>query len=101
MERDQNPANDASCGLYAQNLIESSRWWNGPDFLWKPLENQSFLDGTEPFDVSPDDPEVRKISAMTTQMQEPLSLPEHLKYFSSWHKAKRAVDDCLRLQKTF
>lgn len=57
METDQNPADDASCGQNAQNLIENLRWWNGPEFLWKPLEDQSSPDGAEPMCISPDDSE--------------------------------------------
>lgn len=51
--------------------------------------------------ISSDDPEVRKIFTTTTQVQERFALPERLKYFSSWHNAKRAVAACLRLQKKF
>ena len=101
METDQNPADDASCGQNAQNLIENLRWWNGPEFLRKPLEDQSSPDGAEPMCISPDDPEVKTISVMTTQTQGCFSLPGRLKYFSSWHRAKRAVAVCLRLQKKY
>lgn len=73
METDRNPADDASFGLDAHNLIESKHWWNGPEFLWKPLENQSFCDGTDPTEILPDDPEV-KISAIATQSQVCFSL---------------------------
>ena len=38
---------------------------------------------------------------MMTKIQECFALPERLKYFSSWHKAKRAVAVCLCLQKKF
>ena len=33
VEKELNPADDASCGLTVQNLVDSSCWWNGPDFL--------------------------------------------------------------------
>ena len=33
VETDHNPADDASHGQNAQNLIENSCWWNGPEFL--------------------------------------------------------------------
>ena len=33
VEKKLNPADDASCGLTVQNLVDSSCWWNGPDFL--------------------------------------------------------------------
>ena len=51
--------------------------------------------------IPPEDPGIKKTSAMTTQYQERFSLPGCLRYFSSWHKAKRAVAVCLRLQKKY
>ena len=33
VEKELNPADDASCGLTLQNLLDNSCWWNGPDFL--------------------------------------------------------------------
>ena len=56
VETAQNPADDASLGLHAHNLIKSKRWWNGQEFLWNSMENQSFFDGTGPTTISPDDP---------------------------------------------
>ena len=65
------------------------------------MNKKSILDGAEPIYIPPEDTEVKKISAMTTESQERFSLPDRLKYFSSWHKAKRAVAVCLRLQKKY
>ena len=62
---------------------------------------QIFLDGAEPMCIFPDDPEVKKTSTMTSQPQECFSLSESLKYFSSWHRAKRAVAVCILLQKRY
>ena len=86
---DKNPADVASRGLYVQNLIKNSRWWNGPDFLGKPLNKQSILDGAEPMYILPEDPEIKKTSAMTTQSQERFSLPGCLRYFSSWQQKEQ------------
>jgi len=60
VETDQNPADDASRGLYVQNLTENSLWWNGPDFLWKFLNKQSILDGAKPMYIPLKDPEEKK-----------------------------------------
>ena len=79
----------------------SSRWWNGPDFLWKTLEDRPCPDGSEAIYFPPGVPEVNRITAMTTQTLEPFSLPKRIEYFSCWHRAKRAVAVCLRLQKKF
>ena len=94
-----NPTDDASRGLTAQNLVDSSRWWNGPDFRWKPIEDRPCLDGSEAICLSPGDPEVKRITAMTTQTLGPFSLPKRIEYFSCWHRAKRVVAVCLRLRK--
>ena len=94
-----NPADDASRGQNAKDLIENSRWWNGPDFLWKPLEDQRLLDDVAY--IFPDDPEERKILTMATQTEERFTLPDRLKYFSSWYRAKRAVAVCLPFQRSF
>lgn len=96
VETDLNPADDASRGLNARDLIENSRWWKGPNFLWKPLDDQGSNDTV---DISPDDPEVKRITTMTTQIQERANLVERLQRFSSWHIAKRAVAVCLRWRK--
>jgi len=32
----QNPADLPSCGLSGKELVESSLWWNGPEFLKNP-----------------------------------------------------------------
>lgn len=101
VESEMNPADDASRGQNAQDLIENSRWWNGPEFLWNPLEDQGLLDDVGPTCISPDDPEVRTISTMATQIRERFTLPECLKYFSSWYRAKRAVAVCLRFQRRY
>ena len=39
-----NPADRASRGLHANDLVHKSDWWHGPEFLWKPLgELKKFL----------------------------------------------------------
>ena len=51
--------------------------------------------------ISSDDPEIKRGSVLATQVRKPSSVLEHLEYFSSWHRAKRAVAVCLRLQEKF
>lgn len=95
-----NPADIASRGAGAQELIDNSLWWNGPEFLWNSLADWNFVD--EIPSIPNDDPEV-KISVRATQTEEPKpsSMLERLTYFSSWHRAKRAIAVCLRLQRKF
>lgn len=95
----ENPANDASHGSSVQELIDNRLWWNGPDILWKPSEDWNLTDVTTA--ISLEDPEVKRVSALATQVQEPSYFLERLEYFSSWHRVKKAVAVCLRLQEKF
>ena len=96
-----NPADIATRGTGAQELVDNTLWWNGPDFLWNLPEDWSSVDDVP--SIPPEDPEVKKVFARATQIREPrlLSLQERLTYFSSWHRAKKAIAVCLRLQKRF
>ena len=58
VESSQNPADDASRGLNANDLIQQQRWTNGPDFLWLP-ENEWPKSQTN-VELPGDDPEVKK-----------------------------------------
>ena len=89
----ENPADDASRGLGAKALIRSDRWWNGPNFLWQPLPVEPNFDPQ----LSPDDPEIRKITALTTKSIEHSPLLDCIEYFSDWYRAKRAIAVCLLL----
>lgn len=86
-----NPADDASRGLGANELIRSERWWNGPNFLWKPLPNETNFDPQ----VSPDDPEVRKVTVLASTSAEHSDLIDDIKHFSDWFHAKRVIALCL------
>ena len=91
----ENPADIASRGLNADELVNNSVWLKGPEFLWKPDVSM-----TEPetFMVDPSDPELKGIQSLScsTESSEPFSLLERLEYFSSWHCARRAVALCQR-----
>ncbi len=98
VESKENPADDASRGLRAQELLSCPRWLSGPEFLWKqeiittPVENPL---------ISDDDPEVKKVKSLVTQRidAESPTILQRLEYFSDWHRAKRAIAVCLRLRK--
>ena len=90
-----NPADDASRGVTAKELVKSSRWISGPEFLqmpedqWpKPLEDQDLVSLSN-------DLEVKKVTSYATSTHEPWNLVESLSYFSDWHKACRAIAICL------
>lgn len=97
---ENNPADDASRGLTA-NQLENSRWIKGPEFLWKPKdqwpqENQDVAKTTAN-ELPRNDPEIKKVTALaTTSADNFANLRERLEYFSSWYRAKKAVALCIR-----
>ena len=44
---EENPADDGSRGQTIQKFVENKRWFQGPDFLWKPLADKK----TKPFQL--------------------------------------------------
>ncbi|CAB4018402.1 Hypothetical predicted protein, partial [Paramuricea clavata] len=85
----ENPADEASRGLTARELLDSKRWLSGPSFLQNPQLN--LVDAVE-HPLSQDDPEVRRtVLATQTSIDNFLTIPERLEYFSKWHRAKRAI----------
>jgi len=82
-----NPADDASRGLGANELIRSERWWNGPNFLWKHLPNETNFDPQ----VSPGDPEVRKVTVLASTSAEHSDLTDDITHFSDWFHAKESL----------
>ena len=96
IESENNPADDASRGLSAQQLSESCRWLKEPEFLWQPELPSTIIERWIP---APSDPEVKKAKSFTTQATTTRlpSLVSRLEYFSRWHRAKRAVATCQKL----
>ena len=82
INRDDNPADDATKGLRLQEMGNNDRWLNGPTFLWK--EEDSWPARIEVPRLKDSDAEVRKESRIyvTAVTQDPFdSLIHHL---SSW-----------------
>ena len=90
VETKSNPADDASRGITAKELVEGSRWISGPKFLWKPegLWPQPPED-QDLFNLQAEDPEVKKMTTYAIHMQEPWDLSESLSSFSDWHRARQ------------
>ena len=90
-----NPADEVSRGVSAQGFVKSSRWLTGPEFLLKP-ENHWPEQLKDKIDLPDDSPmferKVNVVSAVISANKIVDSPVDHLiKYFSSWHKLKRAV----------
>ena len=54
----ENPADKACRGLSAEELLTSHGWWNGPEFVRRPLNEQ--VGREELATISDGDPEVRR-----------------------------------------
>ena len=91
---EENPADLASRGVKADELVSNDLWWHGPSFLTSVT-----LPESEKHDVGDDDPEVKKsasvFSSTTTKQEKFAGLPERLEFFSDWRRAKRAVARCV------
>ena len=71
----------------------------GPAFLWE-RESPDERDDEISFDVSPDDPELKKVHVLATKAQSEsrATISERLERFSEWHRAKRAIAICMKLK---
>ena len=84
---EDNPADYASRGLTAEQLV-SSNWFTGPDFLWqKELPSGDVKVG----EITYDDPELKKVQVLDTQAKEVKSLLDRLHKFSDWSKMVKAI----------
>ena len=94
-----NPADYASRGMSAEDLISATEWWNGPKFLWEPIDYDHGCINEETAVLPPDDPETKKVSSFAIQAEEEFVIADRLQHLSNWHKAKKAVAACLRLKR--
>ena len=93
----QNPADEASRGLSAMALINSSRWLRGPDFLWQPELAWPMRHSTVP-EVSSGDPEVKRtaeVLSLSADVREG-STNKIFERFSSWYRLKKFIAWALR-----
>ena len=93
----QNPGDDASCGLSAMALVDSSRWLRGPDFLWQPELAWPMQSSTVP-EVTSGDLEVRRTAEVLSLSANIRDSPINKTFecFSSWCRFKKFIARALR-----
>ena len=102
VDRKSNLADDTSRGLSPKDLLQSSRWLQGPPFLWDHRSSWKDFNKSEPEPLQLDDKEVKKASSLATSVtnkEQPMTLLQRLEYFSSWSRTKHAVAVWLRYRK--
>lgn len=99
VDTNSNPADDASRGMTAKELLQSTRWMRGPKFLQERGEFQSPRQDNNT-SCEEGDPEVRKVHTFSTVTNVTKNFePNRLQHISSWQRAKRAIALCLRLKR--
>ncbi|XP_043242095.1 uncharacterized protein LOC122391859 [Amphibalanus amphitrite] len=96
-----NPADDASRGLHSDTLRERARWLHGPEFLWEDESQWPQMPFSAVSAVAEDDPEVKRkaVCTATLNREEEVSPTDKLiRYFSCWHRLKKAVAWVLRVK---
>ncbi|XP_032425349.1 uncharacterized protein LOC116724101 isoform X1 [Xiphophorus hellerii] len=84
---ENNPADHASRGLSVQQLL-TSNWFKGPEFLWQselPIETDKAIE------VIPNDPELKTVHVLKTEVQERRTILDRLNKFSDWRRAVKAI----------
>ena len=104
VETKSNPADEASRGLTAKQLVEGSRWLIGPEFLWesRPCKPEN----VEVCPLQESDPEVKKASVLTMEVKKVAPFSDHfetsrLHGTSSWYQAMKVIALCLRCKSRF
>ena len=88
-----NPADHASRGMQAEQLLSSSTWFSGPSFLWDPDWK---LPSEAEIKLNPSDPEIKKTKITHLVCQEGSDLHSRLERFSSWDKMTSAFTVLIR-----
>ncbi|XP_077978095.1 uncharacterized protein LOC144433628 [Glandiceps talaboti] len=89
-----NPADHASRGVYAAELL-ASNWFRGPEFLW---ERELTLSEESDYQLNIGDPEVKNVTSfMAATSTESFNLKNRISRFSEWSKVVGAVARIRRL----
>ncbi|XP_062422203.1 uncharacterized protein LOC119220568 [Pungitius pungitius] len=94
----ENPADEASRGMGAEDFLKGRRWINGPQFLHMPKEKwPKLVDNLNV--IAADDPEVKRDLIVNTIVNDLQNATSHLiNYFSSWIKLNTSVAWILKVK---
>ena len=98
VDSNSNPADDASRGLCADELIKSKRWLHTPEFLWGSAEPWPKRPASIN-EIEEDDPEVKKparIVAIDLREEVNTTIHDIFSRISSWRMLKKAIAWLLR-----
>ncbi len=91
---DINPADEASRGLRPRELLTSSKWISGPEFLW---QDEVSLGLPKDISLSDTDPEVRSSKTSFAVKRVPKDdILDRLSRVSKWNKLVKVVALCLK-----
>ncbi|XP_044169286.1 uncharacterized protein LOC122953433 [Acropora millepora] len=85
--RDQTSAEQWRYVESAKDFIRKSQWIRGPEFLWQ-TEDHWPRQGSYENEIQESCPEVKKVTAKTTVIEEYGSMLSRFERFSSWQKFK-------------
>ncbi|XP_038152621.1 uncharacterized protein LOC119790925 [Cyprinodon tularosa] len=94
---ENNPADHASRGLSVQQLLKSN-WFKGPEFLW---QNELPLETDKISEVVSNDPELKAVHVLKTEVQEKRTILDRLNKFSDWRRAVKAIARLRKFVKDF
>ncbi|XP_064641942.1 uncharacterized protein LOC135496512 [Lineus longissimus] len=90
---DQNPADDVSRGMTAEELITSDRWVQGPEFLKKPEadwpKQPDIIEESQAKGMEEVKAEVKVYHASRENPNDPIG--RMVKHYSCWYRLKKGV----------
>ena len=87
-----NPADVASRGLTATELVQNKVWFNGPNFLW---EATLPFDSSYEVELNDSDPEVKRVKCLATSCKVSFDC-ERFSRCSSWSRLVKVVALCIQ-----